>query len=439
MSDDPDLARLIEDARRVAGYGQRAGRLSDTRLFTALQKVDALGVKSWAAQEVIELQAALNAAAMAIAPVTLHHLCRENFDPFRRKGYDPEADAEDNQLETRSSAVRLAFIALSICLLIVTCHYTVWHKRATALLNDFDLAHLDVQSVIVDDLVVRYLSDAMSSPSTKGDMTGLWAVTLVEKVGKLRDLEQRIWSNEQQYGELAAAFWLIGGGRAQDDRGVYMAANAETPSIPGVEEENSKSKTAFERVGACMHLPQSMPPGSDDADPVPREVAFEPAPPSVAVQKFGTNVVDYDEMHDVFRCIVGLPKQGSDAFPAQFSTPWQTLRQRTEVMGLMVLPALYGILGAMLFFMRSYLNPLFPNPQVARVVLRVFVAALLGISIGWFWSPTEILLGTEVQVAPISKLVIAFLAGFAIEVFFTFLDRIVQVSNAGIARWGTAT
>ena len=64
------------------------------------------------------------------------------------------------------------------------------------------------------------------------------------------------------------------------------------------------------------------------------------------------------------------------------------------------------------------------------------LAALAGVIAGWFWEPA---FGTnsEFQSAGLGLFTFAFVIGFSIEIFFSLLDRFVEISRTAITKIGT--
>jgi hypothetical protein len=101
-----------------------------------------------------------------------------------------------------------------------------------------------------------------------------------------------------------------------------------------------------------------------------------------------------------------------------------------------ILPALFACLGAMIYFLRLMVDPAEPNPRINRIVHRMALAALAGVIAGWFWEPA---FGTnsEFQAAGLGLFTFAFIIGFSIEIFFSLLDRFVQISSTAITKLGS--
>ncbi len=101
---------------------------------------------------------------------------------------------------------------------------------------------------------------------------------------------------------------------------------------------------------------------------------------------------------------------------------------------LWMLPGLYGALGAMMFFMRNFLDPLLPEPSVMKVVLRVCMGMFAGVSVAWVWAPSALIQCIGITDVSIAALTLAFLVGFGIEVFFALLDKLVTMISGTIQR-----
>lgn len=101
----------------------------------------------------------------------------------------------------------------------------------------------------------------------------------------------------------------------------------------------------------------------------------------------------------------------------------------------LALPALYGALGSLMYFMRRILDPLLPNPTVARIGHRVALGALAGMVLAWLWdgmfSENE-----SFKTVGFGLFTLAFVFGFAIDVFFALLDRLVKLAGNSVARLG---
>lgn len=134
----------------------------------------------------------------------------------------------------------------------------------------------------------------------------------------------------------------------------------------------------------------------------------------------------------------GLYNLGPQDLVPPLTTLMGVVNDRIGPYALWLLPALYGAMGAMLFHLRLILNPLQPDPPLARLILRLSLGALAGIVLTWFVTPDS-RLDLEVADVGFTLFGFAFLFGFSLDVFFAILDRFVAVSVASIQRLGAGS
>ena len=105
------------------------------------------------------------------------------------------------------------------------------------------------------------------------------------------------------------------------------------------------------------------------------------------------------------------------------------LQTLLNLFGTWLLPGLFGMLGAFVYYMRRYLNPGVPNPNPVRIVYRVALGAFGGILIvGLFYPYTQ--KSADGGFATYSAFAVAFLVGYSLDIFFAVVDA----AGAGIAR-----
>lgn len=99
----------------------------------------------------------------------------------------------------------------------------------------------------------------------------------------------------------------------------------------------------------------------------------------------------------------------------------QTVLKRLDTI---VLPMLLGLLGAYAFVLRSISLDIrqfaFEEYSVLHHVVRLALGAVAGVAVGWLLKPEQVGLLSSVP-----AWVLAFVAGYGIELVFTFLDRVV--------------
>jgi hypothetical protein len=146
----------------------------------------------------------------------------------------------------------------------------------------------------------------------------------------------------------------------------------------------------------------------------------------------------------LIRCKIGLEQVRAVGQSGQVVTNAQSyddrsldrIRHRLDVLGLWLLPAFYGMLGALIYHLRVYLNNLRPDPSLLKVALRVCLGGFAGIGIGWFWANPNVDGALGVPEITLTAMTLAFLVGFAIDVFLGFLDRLVTLMNGWVANFG---
>jgi hypothetical protein len=96
-----------------------------------------------------------------------------------------------------------------------------------------------------------------------------------------------------------------------------------------------------------------------------------------------------------------------------------------------LLPFLYGLLGASVYILRSLSTDIkaLTFESSFDYVLRLPLGALSGVAVAWI-----INFPSQQQVASLSPLALAFLAGYSVEVLFSALDRVVKAFSTESAR-----
>jgi len=105
-------------------------------------------------------------------------------------------------------------------------------------------------------------------------------------------------------------------------------------------------------------------------------------------------------------------------------------RSIIEVLGVYVLPLLYGLMGACTFVLRKVVQEgrarRFRSEDEVAYWVRVFLGMLAGLAIGWFLRPpggdVDIQVGTFTRVSPFA---LSFIAGYSVELLFSAMDRLV--------------
>lgn len=390
MADDA-LADLLQDAILVAGYGQRAGCLRDNSLFSAIQKVSSSQEKDWNSPDVVELQSALNQAIQDIYPVTLIDL-NSGWNPFKNK--------EDGVGIRRHFNMRLAFVVGAVSMLFLCGYYTIWSNRAASLLIELADAKESQKSTIVNELFLRFADVGENTRRVnEGSPSELLNVAIWGKISEVRSIEALITNRKGKLNEIWTS--RFPGMKAYYSIRGWFQSTAQTQQSYQCNIESDEYKGGF----GVDH--QTF---ANDADDL-----------------WGY-VRDYDRVLSNIRCAIGLQGAGVDLTSIY-------VNNFNEVISLWVLPGLYGALGAIMFYMRAFLSPMYPDPSASRIFLRVSLGIFAGISVAWFWAPPT---GQNQGIVDIGLgvLTLAFLVGFSIDVFFALLDRLVTLATGAINKMG---
>ena len=157
----------------------------------------------------------------------------------------------------------------------------------------------------------------------------------------------------------------------------------------------------------------------------------QPAQPAQPAQP---DDIDIDYAHFLssigFTAESGFPVQNINETVAVYISQSQ---QILDFYGLWVLPAVYGLFGTMIFQFRSMMD-LRIHPAT-RLEIRATLAVMAGISISWL---SDLLGDKAVGSHPggIGVFALAFIFGFAIDIFFVSLDRLASNVSKSFALGG---
>jgi hypothetical protein len=156
---DEDIRDLLADAKLVADYGVRSGRLGkEATLFdairTAAAQESALG---WKSPETVLLQKELGQAISLIYPVTL---------PDLRAGWRGDVTYMPGFWRRTADVLKKGVVVCATAYLIYLCaSLTVWQQRAAGLVNQFSSDKIGQQDKTVDELLVLIGDDRIEDLS----------------------------------------------------------------------------------------------------------------------------------------------------------------------------------------------------------------------------------------------------------------------------------
>ncbi|NLS11955.1 hypothetical protein HGP28_03500 [Vibrio sp. SM6] len=118
-----------------------------------------------------------------------------------------------------------------------------------------------------------------------------------------------------------------------------------------------------------------------------------------------------------------LAEASSSVDPVQFSKEFIAAKTVLQTVQNSLLPLMYGLLGALIFVLRSLLNQVrsltYTASREVGYRLRITLGCLAGMITGWLMKP-------ELGELALSPMALAFLSGYSIEVLFTLLDRLID-------------
>ncbi len=425
---DQTIMDLLDDAKRVACHGVRAGSFGkDEPLFGAIRDAEAQELEPgglvWSSPQTTELQKALNGAIRAVHPVTLYDI---------KSGWRLDIDSP---AEKRTPKVMKALVlAFTVALLVVTAIMTNWQQHAMAVTAELASDKHLKQQASLNELL------SLISGLDQGDLNSIrdpgspLSASLRHNMLEVRSLYASIASDQKNYQDSLGTYFpdIVAAKTRETWNKIKQLALPMLPSDTGSQTSGAAIASEPAMSGTSDRAPDNTQkaeircqPKIDDLAKVEEALAMKGQKVFYYYSSWAKHEQDY---LDSIECILGIDQPRTTVFV--YATDAWSLQERIESLGKWWLPAIYGMLGALVYHLRIYLNNTRPDPSFLKVALRVALGGFAGIAIGWVWLPTSgQVLG--VPMISITPLTIAFLLGFAIDVFLSFLERLVTLMN----RW----
>ncbi len=473
-SSDPLVTDLLADAKLVASYG-RYGVFKDSALFAAIGDAEKIDDATASQEAVVKLQTVLNDCSATVPFSTLAAL---------RSGWSP------GDMSRKTAISTYLLVALSVTFMIITGRLTYIYNRGISISSELveidnnDFSARFGQAIRQVWATKKQLSSTSSQQAPSPDLT-LLKDAYYNSADSLHALDQRFSSlvgRAQSYMTQEAPFPIWG------MRSLYCKVYSSPTPADGVAGQPQFSQQAVidqfctqkpapvvspsSIQKANLMLPSApnqlaspaagqgvgpLPPGSQNQNTSPSqsnnyEYSTNPDGYCSNINNFDADKkddpkdttsaktldvnADFDEATRSLQCegVITIAPNSIYSLTSQI----KTLSEVLSPYSLWILPAFYGALGAIMFHMRMILNPLLPNPPLARLIHRIALGALAGMVLAWFVVPGS-KLGNEVSGIGFSLFTFAFLFGFSLDIFFTILDQFVSVSVAGIKKFGTST
>ncbi|ORE97251.1 hypothetical protein [Aurantimonas sp. 22II-16-19i] len=402
------LRHLQQDALLVVNFGLKSGKLDDDGLSTAIAKVAARPDIDLAAPEALALQHEFRLALQKIQPVTLIDLQR-GFDPFARSSDGKPVPVA----RTRFAFVsKTAFIVGALLLAFLCAYYTSWQREADKLFAAMAELEGERATAILDEIVFT-----------------------AHGAKNLFDLDA---ADAGQNSAVAALNERIEALRRYDS--VVGAAAAKSASL-------MQDFNVFQRVSySVMSLARlfgddgrlSLPQGDCGLFTAPAAGRVIEIAAKSSIEVFADGIDKMKYARYLIRCKIGLAASDSQYSLIQsfITGNVDSIRALYPVVAQWILPALYGSFGAIMYFMRIFIAPTYPDPAASVVVFRVILAAFTGIFVVWFMTPS-VLGDAGIVSLSFGSLFLAFIFGFSIDIFYDILDKLARTAGHAVGQLGS--
>jgi hypothetical protein len=406
MPTHADEARsLIADTRLMVAYAARFGQLVDCRILQATDVLeDQLAAGAVTSKALSEVTRGMHGLARAIAPVTLADL-GSSYCAFPK--------------QTRTNLTRAVFAAASVLVAVaaiwLTNAYATTRSAADALTavaaQDFPAkaAHF-----YRDWLLVKpKFNDAYQKRDPELE-------DFFKEYDEVRALDGQIYlSLYEARNALASSTWLEGAAEALQALSLGPRAEAAPHAVASAVDDGLKG---YAPAGTVIpRADRSIDQLSEEEQR--RAVSAPPVAPPRSPDKPVAEPSRYYSGMYLYLTDLGLSGQGTDV-GAVISAQLARCRDMLALYGVWILPAIYGLLGGMVYQLRAFMAPQIPNPTAGSLVVRLALAAMAGVSTSWIQSSVGPKLGLGAG-GGLALFGLAFVLGFGIDVFFAALDRLV--------------
>jgi hypothetical protein len=394
-TDEPGgVADLIRDARLMIAYATRAGKLRDEAIVQIVNEVEAdIEAHGPLPMALKKLSGAVSTLAQSIAPVTAMDL-GSSWRPFPHQRHDA--------LSRGSFALAAALVAVTLSFL--TSFYTATRNTAD------DLAAISAEDFTskASHLYAHWLR-VRGHFSHVYDKSDVDVDDFFHDYDEVRTLQDKLIAN-----------------RNSAERVLSHAPDMRFISIPIYRVTNSLSCLA--------RNDRKCPATSSNSGNLKEMSALSGAELRSAVDPSATPQVQTDD--EPYKYYYGMNKYlntigitvssnaDSNGHSAFIADKIDECRQIIAFYGVWLLPAIYGLLGGMVYQLRNFMNPLMPIPNFSYVVVRLALATMAGVSASWVQGSMG---AKEVAGAGPGLAVfgMAFIFGFGVDIFFSALDRAV--------------
>ncbi len=442
--DDTYVDDLLRDARLVANYALRAGLLRDTTLQTAIAAVEKPPQKERWSRDVIALQSALSKSASLVPFSTLVEL-REGWSPGDIKG----------------AKWRLTILLISsVLLMIVVGQLSQTYNRGVGLLTEIQVLSVSGPDRQFGQLARQLISAREEIALAGGDEGSdtLKQQAYFQIYDDLRDLDDVLYSlvdrvekfREEAWYPVAGSrlfwdlyYWLQElFGRTDQEANKYIE-DRKRSGLPYGDAVSTADAASSSFLGAFLNwfMPRKLAAMSGSRCPLleANDVVIQSQ-----VAYIQSKLGYHDNFSEMIRryyysnlylfCFEYI--QHNPYYVPNMESLKRIVNDSIAPYALVMLPGLFGAIGAIMYHLRVILDPIRPNPSSFRILHRTALGALAGMILAWFWVP-DTRFGTELANIGFSLFGLAFLFGFSLDVFFALLDRFVSLSVSTIKTLGS--
>jgi len=397
---DPALD-LIRDARAMAAYAARVGRLKSKAVLTAIQRLEAVPpAKRRGHAAFVDLMLEVNALSRAIAPVTLADLSA---------AWRPFPDHQHDRL------MRPIIAGISAVLLLILGYFTFIYSQAKVIQSE--LVEVQRQDIYAKAEALYNLSfqvKYLGVPPTPPQNPDPDAVKYFQEYDSLKNLQDQMFRSTSNADRLVA----------QSELAPVLAPVAVVVGRLMAPLRGHAGRRAFQQVPLDLTSIQISSRYDDDPayGPPPTPAAASPGgalDSATVTRSYYERMIDY-----LYRLGITSAEAADDAtVEGLLSERIGKLNNIVSVYGLWVLPAIYALFGTMFFQLRSLMKPLLPSPNL--ILARAALAVMAGVSISWVFA-SFVDKSADGHPGGITVFGLAFLFGYSIDVFFAALDRLTS-------------
>ncbi|MDE1150134.1 MAG: hypothetical protein PW843_26570 [Azospirillaceae bacterium] len=387
---------LVKDSTLASQFAIRYGKIRNIDLLDDIEKArKCVDNNQNDSDLLLKLEKGLNSLIKDISPITLRDL---------RSGWSPH--------ESRKADIPSVVFSVScVLLIIVTAYWTQVYDRASTVYK----STIELQDVRGSERVIKLLGFLMKNKDdVLESMGGGNKDVIYESFNKeLFDLE-RINIRELNHREILD----------QSVREIDIARNITShffwwrKSAEELQQEQivSKYRENYKNQVAGFKIPKE---GiiDDNVRPVSDQII---------------NAPDIDKINSMLGSFITRVRAFNSAISVNFD-PLNLqdytfyiykLKDGLNILGSWILPCLYGMLGAAVFYIRRLLDSSIPPAPWMQITYRIVLGGFSGIILVWFWTPGSG--SNQPSFANISSFGLAFIVGFSTDVLFQALDRLVN-------------